>query len=366
MVNATAQSSAVSLLLKNVVLPLADFTLEVSVEIHSPITVIFGPSGSGKTSLLDLVAGLRQATSAFIQLDDHILTDTSQKVFVPTRLRGIGYVPQDLALFPHLSVRQNLLYGQRPVTEKQFSFDHIVSLLEIEPLIQRGVTQLSGGEKQRVALARALLSSPRLMLLDEPLANLDQPLKTKILPYLSRIREDLRIPMLYVTHDRFEALSLADEIVVLHNGKVAQAGSVHEVFSRPANVDVANILTVETIQPGRIVATGENLVTVAVNNTRLYATEPNLSPGTTEVYACIRADDVILLKGEDVPSSARNHLPATVQSISHHGTWMRVELDCGFPLSALLTRQGCKELALQAGDRVIALVKAPHVHLVQR
>ncbi|PYJ99305.1 MAG: molybdenum ABC transporter ATP-binding protein, partial [Verrucomicrobia bacterium] len=189
MADAQREGHEVSLLLNNISLPLADFTLEVNVEIRSPITVIFGPSGSGKTSLLDLVAGLRRAESAFIQLGDEILTDTSKGVFVPARRRGIGYVPQDLALFPHLSVRQNLLYGHRPDGNKRFTFDHIVELLEVQALVHRGVTQLSGGEKQRVALARALLTSPRLLLLDEPLANLDMQLKTKILPYLARIRD---------------------------------------------------------------------------------------------------------------------------------------------------------------------------------
>jgi len=189
MADAPKEEVEMSLLLKNVSLPLADFTLEVNVEIRSPITVIFGPSGSGKTSLLDLVAGLRPAESAFIQLGDQILTDTSRSIFVPPRRRGIGYVAQDLALFPHLSVRQNLLYGHRSPGNQRFTFDHIVDLLEIGPLVHRGVTQLSGGEKQRVALARALLTSPRLLLLDEPLANLDIQLKRKILPYLARIRD---------------------------------------------------------------------------------------------------------------------------------------------------------------------------------
>ena len=355
-----------SLLLKNVSLPLAGFTLEVNVEIRSPVTVIFGPSGAGKTSLLDLVAGLRRAESAFIQLDDEVLTDTRKGDFVPARRRGIGYVPQDLALFPHLSVRQNLLYGHRPDGNKRLTFDHIIELLEIQPLIARGVTQLSGGEKQRVALARALLTSPRLLLLDEPLANLDMQLKTKILPYLARLRDEFRIPMLYVTHDRFEALSLADEMVVLIDGRIAQTGPVHEVFSRPANLDVAGILTIETIQPGRIVKIADNLVTVAVGHTLLSALEANLSRGTTDIYVCIRADDVILLKGRDAPSSPRNHLAATVRSITRDGMLMRVELDCGFPLAALLTRQACEELVLQPGERVVALVKAPNVHLIAR
>ena len=148
-----------SLILKNVSLPLAPFTLEVDVEIQGRVTVIFGPSGSGKTSLLEVVAGLRCAKSGLIQLDDLVLTDVARGVFVPIRQRGIGYVPQDLALFPHLSVRQNLLYGRKSGGDRErvFPFGRIVDVLEIQPLLQRGVTQLSGGEKQRVALARALL-----------------------------------------------------------------------------------------------------------------------------------------------------------------------------------------------------------------
>jgi molybdate transport system ATP-binding protein len=357
-----------NLRLKNICLPLAPFTLELEVEIRGRVTAIFGPSGSGKTSLLDLVAGLRRAKSAFIQLDDRVLADTTRGVLVPARQRGIGYVPQDLALFPHMSVRQNLLYGCKPGREAGplFTFERVVEVLEIQPLIQRGVTELSGGEKQRVALARALLASPRLLLLDEPLANLDAKLKARILPYLARIRDEFQLPMLYVTHDRFEALALAEEMVVLVSGRVAQIGPVPEVFSRPANLEVAGLLTVETVQPGRVVNTADELVTVAVGPTRLTAAAQNLPADATEVYVCIRAEDVILLKGGDHPSSARNHLTAVVQSVTREGSLMRVELSCGFTLTALLTKQGCEELALAPGSEVVALVKAPHIHLIAR
>jgi molybdate transport system ATP-binding protein len=355
-----------SLLLKNIFLPLASFTLEVDVEIRDRVTAIFGPSGSGKTSLLDLVAGLRCARSAFIKLGDRVLTDASRGVFVPARQRGIGYVPQDLALFPHLSVRQNLLYGHKSGGEANplFTFERVIEVLEIQPLIQRGVTELSGGEKQRVALARALLASPRLLLLDEPLASLDLKLKTRIIPYLTRIRDEFHLPMLYVTHDRFEALALADEMVVLVNGRIAQTGSVPEVFSRPASLSVADLLTVETVQPGRIVKAADGLVTVAAGSVTLTAVEQNLPADTGGVYVCIRAEDVILLTGGDRPSSARNHLPAVVQSVTCEGPLRRVELDCGFTLTALLTKQACEELKVMPGDHVIALVKAPHIHLI--
>jgi molybdate transport system ATP-binding protein len=355
-----------SLLLKDIFLPLAAFALEVDVEIQGRLTALFGPSGAGKTSLLELVAGLRRPNSAVIQLGDQVLTDVSRGVFVPARRRGIGYVPQDLALFPHLSVRQNLLYGRKAEGDSNhlFTFERVVEVLEIQPLIQRDVTDLSGGEKQRVALARALLASPRLLLLDEPLASLDVKLKARIIPYLARIRDEFRIPMLYVTHDRFETLALADEMVVLIDGKVAQTGSVRQVFSQPANLAVAGLLTVETIQPWRIVKTEHQLATVAVGSTLLSALALDLPPNTKDVHVCIRAEDVILLKGPDNPSSARNHLPAVVQAVSPEGPLMRVELDCGFTLTALLTKQACEEMSLKPGDRVIALVKAPNIHLI--
>jgi molybdate transport system ATP-binding protein len=362
------KENRVSLLLKNISLPLAPFTLEVNAELRGRLTVIYGPSGAGKTSLLDLVAGLRRAPTAFIELDGRVLTDTARGISVATQQRNIGYVPQDLALFPHLSVRQNLRYGVKANGDAThgLTFERVVEVLEIEPLLSRGVTDLSGGEKQRVALARALLASPQLLLLDEPLASLDQGLKTRIIPYLARIRDEFRVPMLYVTHDRHEMLALADEMVVMVNGQVAQTGPVQEVFSRPANVAVAGLLTVETIQPGRVLKRADDLVTVAVGSATLTATEQNLPASTTDVYVCIRAEDVILLQGGDNPSSARNRLAGVVQTVLREGALMRVELDCGFPLTVLLTKQACEELALQPGAQIIALVKAPHLHLIPR
>jgi molybdate transport system ATP-binding protein len=216
-----------NLRLNQIVLPLADFVLEVDVTITSQVTALCGPSGAGKTSLLDLIAGLRRPKSALIQLHDRVLTDTSTGKNVPARHRQIGYVPQDLALFPHLSVRGNLLYGHRQESEQGgnglFGYAHVTEVLEIQSLAERGVKNLSGGEKQRVALARALLISPRLLLLDEPLANLDRPLRAKIIPYLMRIRDEFRIPMLYVTHDLDEIRPLCDRVLTLERGRLNQS-----------------------------------------------------------------------------------------------------------------------------------------------
>ncbi len=354
------------LLLKNISLPLAQFTLEVEVEMHRHVTAIFGPSGAGKTSLLDLIAGLRAARSAFIQLDGTVLTDSAKHFSVPPHQRGIGYVPQDLALFPHLSVLRNLLYGQKSggANDPAFRFEHVAEVLEIQPLVARGVTELSGGEKQRVALARALLASPRLLLLDEPLASLDAPLKAKIIPYLARVRDEFRIPMLCVTHDRFEALALADEIVVLQDGKVRQTGPVSEVFTRPANAEVARLVAVETLQPGTIMGVNDGLATVSVNRIILTALAP--AAGSREVFVCIRGEDVVLQRDPTVTSSVRNRLSARVVALSPEGALVRVELDAGFPLFALVTRAACTELALREGETITALIKAPGIHLVPR
>jgi molybdate transport system ATP-binding protein len=355
-----------SLLLKKISLPLEPFALEVDVEIFGRVTAVFGPSGAGKTSLLDLIAGLRRAQSAFIQLGDRVLTDTAKGFFVPAHQRGIGYVPQDLALFPHLSVGQNLLYGCKPggAVDPLFSFDHVVEVLEIQPLISRGVTELSGGEKQRVALARALLASPRLLLLDEPLASLDAPLKAKIIPYLTRIRDEFRIPMLCVTHDRFEALALADEIVVLVGGQVLQTGPVLDVFNRPANAEVAKIAGVETLQPGSVADVNDGLATVKIHEVALTTLAPEA--GTREVFVCIRGEDVILQRETVAVSSVRNRLSARVVALRPEGALVRVELDAGFPLFALVTRPACAELALREGETITALIKAPAIHLVPR
>jgi molybdate transport system ATP-binding protein len=208
------------LALRRIELPLADFTLEIDVEVRGRIAALFGPSGAGKTSLLDVIAGLRRPRSAFIALDETVLKDTAASIDVPARERGIGYVPQDLALFPHLSVARNVSYGATPQSPKAFSAEHVIEVLEIAPLMPRRVTQLSGGEKQRVALARALMRAPRLLLLDEPLASLDASLKSRILPYLLRVRDEFHVPMLYVSHDSSEVNALCDEVLKVERGRL--------------------------------------------------------------------------------------------------------------------------------------------------
>jgi len=179
------------------------FVLEARERLDGRVTVLFGPSGSGKTTILDAIAGLRQPARGSILVNDRQLFDSQQRINLPPHKRHVGYVSQDIALFPHLDVRRNVTYGQRP--GQKLSLDSVASILEVGPLLDRGVSMLSGGERQRVALARALMSAPDVLLLDEPLAAVDLELRRRILPYLERVRDELAVPMLYVTHDREEA-----------------------------------------------------------------------------------------------------------------------------------------------------------------
>ena len=198
------------------------FTLDVQVRLDQPITALFGPSGAGKTTILDAIAGLRTPSSGSIAIDDRLLFDSGRGVNVPTHQRHVGYVAQEVALFPHLSVRGNMRYGRRE--GQKLPLAAVAAMLEIEPLLDRRVPQLSGGERQRVALARALMSAPEILLLDEPLAAVDVERRRRILPYLERVRDQLRVPIVYVTHDPGEAAALASDVVRLESGRIVGRG----------------------------------------------------------------------------------------------------------------------------------------------
>jgi len=194
------------------------FALAAAVNLDARVAALFGPSGAGKTTILDTIAGLRTPDRGSIAIDGRVLFSSETRINVPPHHRHVGYVPQDVALFPHMDVRRNLLYGRHPGVSPDL--DRVVGMLEIDKLVDRRVTDLSGGERQRVALGRALMSGPSLLLLDEPLAAVDVPLRKRILPYLRRVRDDLRLPIVYVSHDREEVEALADVVVLLDEGKV--------------------------------------------------------------------------------------------------------------------------------------------------
>lgn len=331
------------------------------------IMVLFGPSGVGKSTVLRCLAGLERPTTGTIRYGNEIwFSDAGQSL--PPQARNVGYLAQEYSLFPHLSVRRNIVYGLRslPAQEQEERLQGVLELLDLHGHEDRLPSALSGGQQQRVALARALVRRPRVMLLDEPLSALDAPTRQRLRGDLRHVLKQIGVPAVIVTHDRTEALALGDELTLMVEGRVTQSGSVQEVFNRPASLEAANIVGVETVQSGRVLSNAEDLTTVEISAVRMTAVNQTLPKDVRNVFVCIRAEDVMLMKGQPALTSARNRLRATVRRITAEPPMIRVELDCGFPLVALLTRQARDELTLREGDTVVAVVKAPAVHLIAR
>lgn len=332
------------------------------------ITVLFGASGSGKTTVLRCLAGLERPDGGHIHFGGEVWCDAAGKVFLPARLRRIGLVPQDYALFPHLSVAGNVGYGlfQMSAQQRRQRIGEILEWLGLGGLEQRFPGDLSGGQQQRVALARALAPRPRLLLLDEPLSALDHPTRLRLRRELRGWLQAARVPAILVTHDRQEAAVLGDDIMVMHAGNLIQHGPVSEVFAKPVSSDVADILAVETILPGEILSNIDGIATVQVNGITLQSLADGLPPETQQVFVCIRAEDVSLSAPGAHAASPRNRLPAVVTACSREGPLVRIDLHCGFQLAALLTPQGFEELNLAAGSPTTAAIKAPKIHLIPR
>ena len=342
-----------------------DASLRMPIDRFS-ITVLFGPSGCGKTTVLRSLALLERPETGNIHCGDAVWLDAAAGVCLPPQRRGVGLLTQDLALFPHLTVARNIGYGlgKLNAAERSSRVDELLTLFQLAGLGDRYPHQISGGQQQRAALARAVASRPRLLLLDEPLSALDAPTRAQLRLELRTLLAAQAIPTVAVTHDPLEAISLADRLLVLDRGRALQDGAVQDVFARPASLDVARIVGVETVEPGRVTHVADGLATVALRSVMVTALADGMASG--EVYACIRAEDVTLLRDESGVSSARNRLTARVTSMESQGPLLRVGLDCGFLLTALVTRPAAEQLALGPGETVFALIKAQAIHLVPR
>jgi molybdate transport system ATP-binding protein len=341
---------------------LGAFSLDAAFESEGRLTALFGPSGSGKTSVVNIVAGLIRPDFGKVVVDGETLVDTARGIFVPKHRRRVGYVFQEGRLFPHLTVRQNLLYGRwfTPKAERRAELATVTDLLGLGALLERRPGALSGGEKQRVAIGRALLASPRLLLMDEPLASLDDARKLEILPYLERLRDEVRMPIVYVSHAIAEVARLATTVVVMTEGKVAAAGALADVTSR---LDLLALTggaeagaVIEAPVAAHDAAFGLTVLRSRAGDLRV----PRLPlPVGALARVRIRASDVIIGIKPPEGLSALNVLTGVVRELAPQGeAAVEVSIDCaGQTILSRVTRQSVSSLGLAPGRQVHVILK---------
>ena len=340
------------------------FELDVAFQAPTPgIVALFGRSGSGKTSVVEILAGLLEPDAGSLRLENLVLFDTAAAYSLPAERRRIGYVFQDARLFPHLSVRGNLRYGQKraPAAPHIIGFDEVTELLGLAPLLARRPYTLSGGERQRVALGRALLSQPRLLLLDEPLAALDAARRAEVLPYLEALRDRLAMPMVYVSHQFEEVLRLADHVVLLEGGRVVAAGGIHEISLRPELAAIVGPDAVGAVLEGVIseADAARGLARLNFGSSTLLVTAKNARVGA-RARVQLFASDLILATHPAHGLSVRNSLAGVVRDIREDDSEAQlVSVDIGgASVLARVTRDALESLGLHPGSAVWVLVKA--------
>lgn len=344
-----------------------DFTLDVELDLPSRgISALFGHSGSGKTSCLRCLAGLERADEAFIQVNGDVWEDSRRQVFLPPHRRPLGYVFQEASLFPHLSVHGNLTFGWRRVAanQRKVELERACQLLGIGALLERKPATLSGGEAQRVGIARALLTSPRLLLMDEPLAALDGPRKREILPYLERLHDELDIPVVYVSHAQDEVARLADHLVLLEQGKVMASGPVGQSLAR-LDLSLAQSEDAGVVLEGVVIGGQPDYGLFELRlpgpvGTVLRIAHPDLQIGNT-LRLKVQARDVSLTLTQDITSSILNRLPVTVRDCrpADNPAHVLISLDAGGnPLLARITRYSAEQLQALPGRHLWAQIKS--------
>jgi molybdate transport system ATP-binding protein len=340
------------------------FDLDVAFEAPTPgIVALFGRSGCGKTTVVEILAGLLAPDRGRVRLEDVVLVDTASGYSLPAERRRIGYVFQDARLFPHLSVRGNLRYGQKraPAAPHTIGFDDITELLGLAPLLARRPYTLSGGERQRVALGRALLSQPRLLLLDEPLAALDASRRAEVLPYLEALRDKLSIPMVYVSHQFEEVLRLADYVVLMEAGRIVAAGGIHEMSLRPEFAAIVGPEAVGAVLEGVIsdADAARGLARLNFGSGTLLVAAADARVGA-RARVQLFASDLILATQPAQGLSVRNSIAGVVRGIredQNEAQLVTVDIG-GASVLARVTRDALDSLGLHPGSPVWVLVKA--------
>lgn len=341
------------------------FALDAAFETGAGITALFGRSGAGKTTVINAVAGLLRPGAGRIAFDADVLSDAASGLFLPPAARQFGYVFQDARLFPHLDVESNLLFGERYAAGREgASLSDVVHLLGLEALLHRAPNSLSGGEKQRVALGRALLSKPRMLLMDEPLANLDGPRKQDILPYLERLRDGpLGLPILYVSHAVDEVARLADTLVLLQDGAVRAQGPLFEVMSDPAAVPLLGVREAGAVIEAEVSGHAEDGLSTLRLSAGLLELPGVQAPVGARVRLRVLAQDVILSLDRPDGLSSVNVLPVKIHEVyPGDGPGAAIALQAGSDrLLARVTARAVREMRLQAGMQCFAILKATTV-----
>ena len=347
----------------DVAVPRGKFRLEAAFTSDAPIVALFGRSGSGKTTLVNAIAGIVRPERGRIVIGERVLFDSARGVDLVPEKRRVGYVFQDALLFPHLSVRANLAYGEglTPPGERFVDGERVLALLGIRELLDRNPASLSGGEKQRVAIGRALMASPRILLLDEPLASLDGARKAEILAYIELLRDELRLPMVYVSHALEEVTRLADRVVVIAEGRVIAEGPAALALSRADMGALTGRFDEGAVIDARVAThdAGFELTTLAFAGGELVVPNVDALPGEP-VRVRVRARDVSLALARPSGITIQNVLEGNVVSIGHEfGAIVDVNLRIGETgITARITRKAASDLALAPGSRVFAMVKA--------
>jgi molybdate transport system ATP-binding protein len=343
------------------------FGLDVRFTVEAGITVLFGPSGSGKSTTLAAIAGILSPKRGRIQIGEQVVFDSANNINVPIQRRAVGMVFQNLALFEHLTVIKNVMYGlaQKPRSERIERAREMLTRFGIAHLEKRLPGQLSGGERQRVALARALVTDPKALLLDEPLSALDAAAKTIIMDDLRRIARTIPIPILVVTHDRSEATALGQSMLVYEHGHIVASGSPLAVLGAPRTLSVASLAGIENIFAGQIAVPHPERGTMSVGIDRVTVEVPYSGQTAGEtVHIAISARDILLATEEPHATSARNILAGTVSELQEQDLNLYVKVDCGITLIALITKHAAEQLSIRQGQPIWLAFKAHSCYLL--
>ncbi|HLO68384.1 MAG TPA: ABC transporter ATP-binding protein [Holophaga sp.] len=327
----------------------------------SGLTVLFGPSGCGKTTVLRCLAGLETPDAGRIAAGDAVWFEDGHGNAVPAQARGVGFVFQEPLLFPHLTVAGNIAYGLRDWSrsERGARVAAMARLAGLEGLEHRRPRELSGGQKQRVALARALAPRPRLVLLDEPFASLDRAATEELRRNLRHILHRLEVPAVLVTHNPVDALALGDHMVLMDGGRVLRQGTPAAILAEAGGLPAESF---GSVARARVAGRVEGLLRLETGRAELYAPDPG--GDLDEVYACVRGEGVSLERGPHGRMTQRNRLPATILRLEEAGALVRVHLDAGFPLHALITAWAARDMDLREGEAVQALIKASAIQVI--